>query len=242
MGDELLKQNLDNKPQPQYDLFGNKIEALSMKERIGFIPISVWQPDWTKTKELKAIIGDSGQLREGAGKSTSFKGMHDGAPSASVFNPHLAQMILSAYCPTAAKIYDPFGGGGTRGFVATAMGHKYFGVELRGEECERIIKKMGELDRRFEIQEGDARYAPLFPEMENHFDFCYTCPPYYDLEVYSDLPDDLSAAKTYDDFLAMMRPVMENVIGRCALARWLCGSWATSGTSAGRWFTSAVMS
>ena len=236
MSEELLRKNLANKPEPEYDLFGNKIEILSMKDRIGFIPVSIWQPDWSKTKELKGIIGDFGQTRAMDSKSgnartagASYKeNMGGAANSMSIFNPCLAQMILSAYCPPRAEIYDPFGGGGTRGFVAAAMGHKYFGVELRSEECERIKTKMIELDRNFELQEGDSRYFPPFPEYENHFDFCYTCPPYYDLEIYSDLPDDLSAAKTYEDFLSMARPIMENIykaLKTGALAVWVVGNF-----------------
>lgn len=39
-------------------------------------------------------------------------------------------------------------------------------------------------------------------------DFIFTCPPYYDLEVYSDDPRDLSNVATYDDFLASMGDIV----------------------------------
>ena len=45
----------------------------------------------------------------------------------------------------------------------------------------------------------------------NKFDFCYTCPPYYDLEQYQGGENDLSMAKTYQDFLSMIDKVMGNV-------------------------------
>ena len=45
---------------------------------------------------------------------------------------------------------------------------------------------------------------------DENFDFIFTCPPYYDLEVYSDLKDDLSNAKSYDEYLRMLQKVLKN--------------------------------
>ena len=50
---------------------------------------------------------------------------------------------------------------------------------------------------------GDSRFTDdLLPPGEQ-YDLVFTCPPYYDLEVYSDDPADLSAAPDYASFLAM---------------------------------------
>jgi len=198
---DILNKNLDN-VQSDTDLFGVKIEKLSMRDRIGFLPISIWEPNWNIVKELKPIVGDDGSSRELVGGKMALPGSKY---TTSIFNPHLAQMILSAYCPTKAKIYDPFAGGGTRGFIATAMGHTYSGIEIRKEEVDRIKEQQTILSKSFEIKIGDSqnRYYD-----NNSFDFCYTCPPYYNLEVYSKLEDDLSNAPTYNDFLCMMLKVM----------------------------------
>ena len=45
--------------------------------------------------------------------------------------------------------------------------------------------------------------------MANHFepesqDLLFSCPPYFDLEVYSDLPNDASNQGTYEDFIAIL--------------------------------------
>ncbi len=110
----------------EYDLFGNVVPKLSMIDKIGFIPLSIWERDWTKTKKYKEIIGDKAQERE-QGASYGFM------DTASIFNPDLAIKILSAYAPDNAKIIDPFAGGGTRGIIADKMGHTYHGVESRQE-------------------------------------------------------------------------------------------------------------
>ncbi len=206
---EILSKNLDN-IQVDVDLFGNKHERLSMADRIGFLPISIWKPNWTITKELKAIVGDDGSSRALDIKSgnhrtmgASYKETLGGASnSVSIFNPHLAQMILSAYCPPKAKIYDAFAGGGTRGFIASAMGHEYTGVELRQEEVDRILRQQDELSTPFTLYCADSRFYPID---EGIYDFSYSCPPYYNLEVYSDLLGDMSNVETYEEFLGMLK-------------------------------------
>lgn len=191
---EVPQNNLDN-IRTVTNLFGEKIKQLSMRDRIGFLPTSVWRPDWSEVKRLKDIIGDDGSTRELVGNKMSLMGSKY---STSIFNPHLAQMILSAYAPGNAKIFDAFGGGGTRGFIASAMGHDYTGVEIRKEEVDRIHDQQIRLQNEFKIVVGDAR---TYPTEEDYYDFSYSCPPYYDLEVYSNDPSDLSAMGTYGEFL-----------------------------------------
>lgn len=200
------KNNLDFFPK-QIDLLGNKQTDKSMIGRLGFLPSSLWKPDPKITKYLKEVINDKAQVRPtlNASRGDRRHGVNGG--KCSVFNPHLAQMILSAYCPLNARIYDAFGGGGTRGYIATQMGHKYLGVEIREEEVQRLKEQMKEWGISFEIVLGDSQ--TLKPE--GKFNFVFTCPPYYDLELYSNLENDLSNAKTYQDYLKMLKDVMENI-------------------------------
>lgn len=198
MSDDLLKNNLDNIP-VEIDLFGEEHKQLSMQDRIGFLPISIWKPDWNVVKKLKDIVGDAGQTRELQGRKMQLLGSKY---TTSIFNPHLAQMILSAYCPQKANIFDAFGGGGTRGFIASAMGHNYTGVEIRKEEVDRILDQQKQLNTFFDIYCADSR---MYPAKQNYYDFSYTCPPYYDLEVYSPVDGDMSNVSTYEEFLDMFK-------------------------------------
>ncbi len=114
---DILDKNLDN-IKKENNLWATR-DLLSMKDRIGFLPISIWEPDWNIVKNLKKVIGDTGDTRELIGKQMSLMGSKY---STSIFNPHLAQMILSAYCPQNAKIYDPFAGGGNKRFYCNSYG------------------------------------------------------------------------------------------------------------------------
>lgn len=200
----IFDQNLDN-IKTEKDLFGNEIKKLSIKDRIGFLPTSVWQPNWKKALQLKKLIGD-GIARKNRIKSYGWIGNRK--QQCSIFNPELAQMILSAYCPANAKIFDPFAGGGTRGVIATAMKHKYYGIELREEEVESVKNIQKKLRLFFDIKVGNAVTFDEFEE--NSFDFIYTCPPYYNLEIYSDMESDLSNCKTYEEFLDNLSLVLKH--------------------------------
>ena len=178
----------------------------SMKARLGFLPSSLWKPDISITKFLKELINDKSQAREtlNSNRSDRRHGVNNG--KCSVFNPQLAQMILAAYAPMNGKIYDPFGGGGTRGYIATKMGYDYTGVEIREEEYNRVLAQMKEWNLNFKFILADSiRYRP-----NESFDFIYTCPPYYDLEVYSDMEEDLSNAPSYMEYLNMLQKVLKN--------------------------------
>lgn len=216
-----LEANLDNIKEDT-DLFGEQHKRLAMQERIGFVPISIWQPNWEVVKRLKDVVGDAGQSRHLVGRKMQLLGSKY---TTSIFNPHLAQMILSAYCPRNAKVYDAFGGGGTRGFIATAMGHNYLGVEIRADEVERIKQRQDELDCHFEIICADSQKYEIEP---NSYDFSYSCPPYYNLEIYSAIIGDMSNVATYEEFSDMLfrsLAVSYSGLKSGALCVWIVGNF-----------------
>lgn len=98
--------NLDNIKQKEIPtLFGvPEVQALnSVKDRIGFLPISVWKPDWDITKEWKKLIGDDGSTRELVGKKMQLMGSKT---SVSIFNPHLAIMFMEGYALARRNIFN----------------------------------------------------------------------------------------------------------------------------------------
>jgi 1-aminocyclopropane-1-carboxylate deaminase/D-cysteine desulfhydrase-like pyridoxal-dependent ACC family enzyme/DNA modification methylase len=58
--------------------------------------------------------------------------------------------------------------------------------------------------------EGDSTDAPLLAP--GNYDLLFSCPPYADLEVYSDDPRDLSTMK-YEEFLAAYRRIIAQCVG-----------------------------
>lgn len=127
----------------------------------------------------------------------------DDAPVASgtsIFDPVLCELAYRWWCPPGGLILDPFAGGSVRGIVASKLGRRYFGCELRAEQ---VAANRDQADRICDDpmpvwHVGDSRDI-VAHAAGIEADFLFSCPPYADLEVYSDDPQDLSTL-AYADF------------------------------------------
>jgi hypothetical protein len=112
----------------------------------------------------------------------------------SIFDPVLCEIAYSWFCVNGGKIFDPFAGGSVRGIVASKLGYKYTGIDLREEQVLENRKQADEIIEWFnEKPEWIVGSSEKTSELvKDKYDLIFTCPPYYDLEVYSDDPYDLS--------------------------------------------------
>jgi hypothetical protein len=113
----------------------------------------------------------------------------------SIFDPVLCELCYRWFCPPGGRILDPFAGGSVRGIVAAVLGFQYIGIELRSEQIaanQEQARTICSADMPMpEWLEGDATALDAVVR-GRRFDFVFTCPPYGDLEIYSDNPADLS--------------------------------------------------
>ncbi|SOC47728.1 ParB-like chromosome segregation protein Spo0J [Rhizobium subbaraonis] len=142
----------------------------------------------------------------------------EGAPQSgtSIFDPVLCELAYRWFCPPGGVILDPFAGGSVRGIVASALGRRYVGGELRTEQVEANRTQAEKIcgDPVPDWRVGDSR------KIGEHCagteaDFVFSCPPYADLEVYSDDPADLSTLG-YEEFRAAY---FEIIATTCALLK-----------------------
>lgn len=148
---------------------------------------------------MKSEVGRESGLTYGAFSSGNYNSMPDQweEGSTSIFDPLLTELMYRWFCPAGGTILDPFAGGSVRGIVASVLGHDYHGVELRAEQVESnraqaedIVGNEQDCPKPAWI-EGDS--AMILPSLGlGEYDMVFTCPPYADLEVYSDLPADIS--------------------------------------------------
>ena len=110
----------------------------------------------------------------------------------SVFDPYLCELMYDWFVPKGGKILDPFAGGSVRGIVAEEMGYSYTGIDLSEKQ---ILANRQQSDKPTWII-GDSKKVVF--GLDDEFDFVWTCPPYYDLEVYSDTKGDLSNMSEMD--------------------------------------------
>ena len=130
----------------------------------------------------------------------------------SIFDPVLCELMYRWFCLDGGKILDPFAGGSVRGIVANLLDYDYTGIELREEQVIANVEQGHEIlpDNIPKWLFGDSSDVCSLVGA-NQFDFIFSCPPYYNLEVYSKLKGELSSCKNYKKFLHHYR----NIITRC---------------------------
>ena len=91
-----------------------------------------------------------------------------------------------------------------------SLGYKYSGIDIREEQIESNREQgltILPLNKQPQWYIGDSN--KLLDDKWNHeFDLVFTCPPYLDLEVYSDLQDDLSTMND-QDFVSVYESIIK---------------------------------
>lgn len=137
----------------------------------------------------------------------------------SIFDPVVAELCYKWWSPPGGRCVDPFAGGSVRGIVAAALGRRYEGCELRAEQvaanrAQRLLGGPAPVWVCDDSQNIQAHFSP-------GADFVFSCPPYADLEVYSDDPADISN-HDYPGFLAKYRHIIAETCALLAPDRFAC--------------------
>lgn len=168
---------------------------------------------WQKRKKEWLAIG----LDSGTGRNDDLLGNGNGLKAlaqkksmnltgTSVFDPVLCEVIYNWFCITNGTVFDPFAGGSVRGVVAEMLGRKYIGIDLSEKQVDANqinADKLGVYPAWFC---DDSRNADRYIQDETA-DFVFSCPPYHNLEKYSNHPLDLSNMN-YSDFLEAYREII----------------------------------
>lgn len=165
-----------------------------------------------------AIGKDDDVSRRNAAATPGADGEQTGT---SIFDPVLCELAYRWFSPPGGVVLDPFAGGSVRGIVASYLGREYHGIELRHEQ---VAANTAQLD----IARAPA---PTWYNADSQnigavcghvaADFIFSCPPYADLEIYSDDPRDLSAM-AYPEFLAAYRNIIAGACGLLKDNRFAC--------------------
>jgi hypothetical protein len=156
------------------------------------------------------------------GRSVTWEEFYAAFPDAasvggtSVFDPVICELVYRWFSPLRSRVLDPFAGGSVRGIVAAKLGREYTGVELSAAQVEANREQCAA------ICAGDE-FAPrwICDDAANvgtrddipAADLVFSCPPYADLERYSEDPRDLSTME-YPAFLNAYRRIIAAACGR----------------------------
>lgn len=142
------------------------------------------------------------------------------APTTSVFDPAILELMVSWYSRPGDRVLDPFAGGAVCGVVSSVLGRSFTGVEVREEQVKAnvdqwkaLAPKLKGARKRMKAPEwlvGDTLDLAAAVD-DRKFDFVVSSPPYGDLEVYSEDPRDLSNLKA-QEFDRAYEKAVRNVV------------------------------
>lgn len=154
----------------------------------------------TRKENWLAEIKDNGESRqntldkEGGIVST----INDGV---SILDPVIAELACKWFAPKSGSAFDCFAGDTVFGYVASKLGYDFTGIELRHEQVKLNNERCKGLPARYICDDAVNLAKHIKPKSK---DLLFSCPPYFDLEVYSDLPNDASNQASYTDFLKIL--------------------------------------
>jgi hypothetical protein len=155
---------------------------------------------WVERKSYwKDLINDNGESREnlldtGGIVSTLNNGV-------SILDPVLAEVVGRWFAIPNSNVFDCFAGDTIFGYVSSYLGHNFTGIELREEQAKLNNDRVKSMTAKYICDDGQNVDKHI---EENSQDLLFSCPPYFDLEVYSDLPNDASNQSDYQDFIKIL--------------------------------------
>lgn len=132
------------------------------------------------------------------------------------FVPQIPSDFIRRFTKEGDVLIEPFMGSGTTLFECERLNRKYIGFDINPDIVSFVKRKMTGEFRDYEIHQVDAASemasAAVKEDLKRYgrdvADLMILHPPYFDIIKFTNLPNDLSNAKTIDDFLGMYRTVL----------------------------------
>lgn len=207
---------------------GEKVRG-KMWDEFGAPPFSVLNTIREEWQKRKHYWTDEVGIESTEGRDTKWynatpaniyntRGAENVAPqSISTFDPVLAELMIKWFSHEGDTILDPFAGGSVRGIVAGCLARNYIGVDLSSEQVSannlQVARVSSYIDANSYIDYYCADSLNILGVVPNiSYGMLFTCPPYYNLERYTDDPRDLSKMSTYQNFIYKYRQILERSV------------------------------
>lgn len=168
--------------------------------------------EWLERKKVwRDRIGDEGQARDDVSifDDNMKNYVTDIYASASILDPVLCEIVCKWFAMPHSNVFDVFAGDTVFGYVSSYLGNKFTGIELRKEQADFNTKQTKGMDATYICDDGQNVLNHIEPETQ---DLLFSCPPYFDLEVYSDMENDASNQGSYADFMQIIDNAFSNAI------------------------------
>lgn len=198
-------------------------ETIKLSDRYIVPPFSILdtrQGYWKERKKLwNELIGDDGSTRDGEynyvnenynnWKNKPYKGGTVREKSVSILDPVMAEVVCEWYGIEGGGAFDVFAGDTVFGYVSASKGMNFTGIELRKEQADINNERTKELSTKYICDDGRNVLNHI---EEDSQDLLFSCPPYYNLEVYSKDERDASNQQSYEDFIEIIEDAFSNAV------------------------------
>lgn len=201
---------------------GGDIEPRELSDDFIIPPFDIFDARskrWLERKKIWAEkIDDNAQAREQAkaynngatNDKSKYKGNGVMPNETSILDPVLSEIVIRWFTPyDNSKCFDCFAGDTVFGYVAGSLGHNFTGIELRQEQADFNAEHTKDFTCKYICDDGRNVAKHIKAKSQ---DLLFSCPPYFDLEVYSNLENDASNQKTYEDFYKILDEAFSNSI------------------------------
>lgn len=173
-----------------------------------FTILDTRQGYWNERKNYwKTLIKDNGESREDTlAKGSIMSALNNGV---SILDPVLSELVNLWFGLPNSKTFDCFTGDSVFGYVSSYLGNEFTGIELRKEQADLNNERIKGFQSKYICDDGQNVLKHI---EQNSQDLLFSCPPYFDLEVYSDLENDASNQKEYTDFIKILDNAFSDAI------------------------------
>lgn len=168
---------------------------------------------WQNRKKLwRKLIGDNAESREnlisgGCMSNLGIYGMR--VAGTSLLDPVLSEVICRWFGIDGGTYFDTFAGDSVFGYVAAKLGNTFTGIELRQEQVDLNNSRTQGMSAKYICDDGQNVLEHIGAGTQDLF---FSCPPYFDLEVYSDNENDASNQDTYESFMRIIENAFTGAI------------------------------
>ncbi len=215
-----IKQIIETKTLERTHYYINRlIKSLIEKKtsKINDLNLNRW-------KEYDDLITDSLWLMDKRDKSGVHKADYWGN-----FIPQIPNQFLRRYTRKGDWVLDAFLGSGTTLIECQRLGRNGFGIDLNPKAIKSAKELLKKENNKFKskniIIKGNSRNIGLKSIIEKDkipsFQFLFLHPPYWDIIKFSSNKNDLSNAKSIEDFLKMFGEALDNTLPHLQKGRYL---------------------
>jgi len=144
----------------------------------------------------------------------------------SIFDPVLCEILIKWFSAKKDMILDPFAGGSVRGIVSSICERNYIGIDISKKQVQANLKQAKTLcNDKHKPQWIVGNSLKIKELVKKKANMILSCPPYHDLEKYTDDKQDLSNL-SYKEFCKQYEKIIKqacDLLEDDSFACWVVG-------------------